>query len=68
MKKTLYSLLLDDSVVREIDRLAHRNGLSRSALVNQILAEYADMTTPERQIGDIFRRIRNWCPFLHLMR
>ena len=55
MKKTLYSVLLDDSVVREIDRLAHRNGLSRSSLVNQILAEYVDMTTPERRIGDVFR-------------
>ena len=55
MKKTLYSLLLDDGVVREIDRLAHRNGMSRSALVNQILAEYVDMTTPERRAGDIFR-------------
>ena len=54
MKKTLYSLILDDGVVREIDRLAHRSGLSRSALVNQILAEYVDMTTPERRIGDIF--------------
>ena len=39
MKKTLYSLLLDDGVVREIDRLAHRNGMSRSSLVNQILAD-----------------------------
>ena len=59
MKKTLYSLLLDDGVVREIDRLAHRNGMSRSSLVNQILAEYAEMTTPERQIGDIFRAMEN---------
>ncbi len=57
MKKTLYSLLLDESVVREIDLLAHRSGMSRSALVNQILAEYADMTTPERRVGDVFRAI-----------
>lgn len=55
MRKTLYSVLLDDGVVREIDRLAHRSGLSRSALVNQILAEYVDMITPERRIGDVFR-------------
>lgn len=59
MKKTLYSLLLDDGVVREIDRLAHRNGLSRSSLVNQILAEYVDMTTPERRIGDVFRAMED---------
>lgn len=59
MKKTLYSVLLDEGVVREIDRLAHRNGLSRSSLVNQILAEYVDMTTPERRIGDVFRAMED---------
>ncbi len=59
MKKTLYSVLLDEDVIREIDRLAHRNGVSRSSLVNQILAEYVDMTTPERRIGDVFRAMED---------
>lgn len=59
MKKTLYSVLLDEGVVREIDRLAHRSGMSRSSLVNQILAEYVDMITPERRIGDVFRAIED---------
>jgi len=57
MKKTLYSLMLSEDVVREIDNLAHRRGTNRSALVNQILAEYVNLTTPERRIGDIFRQI-----------
>ena len=57
MKKTLYSLMLSDDVVREIDSIAHRRGTNRSALVNQILAEYANLMTPERRIGDIFRQI-----------
>ena len=57
MKKTLYSLMLSDDVVREIDNLAHRRGTNRSALVNQILAEYAGFVTPERRINDIFRQI-----------
>ncbi len=57
MKKTLYSVLLDEGVVREIDLLAHRSGMSRSALVNQILADYVDMTTPERRVSDVFRAI-----------
>ena len=57
MKKTLYSLMLSDDVVREIDSLAHRRGTNRSALVNQILAEYVDLITPERRINDIFRQI-----------
>ena len=57
MKKTLYSLMLSDDVVREIDSLAHRRGTNRSALVNQILADYVDLITPERRIHDIFRQI-----------
>ena len=54
MKKTLYSLMLSEDVVREVDALAHRLGTSRSNLINQILAEYVDYTTPERRISDIF--------------
>ncbi len=54
MKKTLYSLMLNDEVVRQVDALAHRLGTSRSNLINQILAEYVDYTTPERRINDIF--------------
>lgn len=54
MKKTLYSLMLNDEVVREVDMLAHRLGTNRSSLINQILAEYVDFVTPERRINDIF--------------
>ena len=57
MKKTLYSLMLSDDVVRAVDNLAHRMGTNRAALVNQILAEYTDMVTPERRVQDIFRQI-----------
>ena len=57
MKKTLYSLMLSDDVVRAVDVMAHRMGTNRSALVNQILAEYTNMVTPERQVQDIFRQI-----------
>ena len=54
MKKTLYSLMLSEDVVREVDALAHTLGTSRSNLINQILAEYVDYTTPEQRINDIF--------------
>ena len=54
MKKTLYSLMLSDDVVREIDDLAHRMGTSRSNLVNMILAERVQLRTPEQQISDVF--------------
>lgn len=57
MKKTLYSLMLNDDVVREVDALAHRMGTSRSALINQILAEYVNYTTPERRINDVLSAI-----------
>ena len=49
--------MLNDEVVREIDALAHRLGTNRSALINQILAEYVDYTTPERRINDVLSAI-----------
>ena len=57
MKKTLYSLMLNDEVVREVDRLAHTLGTNRSNLINQILAEYVNYTTPERRINDVLSAI-----------
>lgn len=57
MKKTLYSLMLSEEVVREVDALAHRMGTNRSNLINQILAEYCDLTTPERRINDILSQL-----------
>ena len=63
MKKTLYSLMLSEEVVREVDALAHRLGTNRSNLINQILADYVSVTTPERRINDIFRPwSRCWRP------
>ena len=57
MKKTLYSLMLNDEVVREVDILAHKLGTNRSNLINEILAEYVNYTTPERRINDILSSI-----------
>ena len=57
MKKTLYSLMLNEEVVREVDALAHRMGTNRSNLINQILAEYVNYTTPERRINDVLSAI-----------
>ena len=54
MKKTLYSLMLNEEVVRQVDELAHRMGTNRSNLINQILADYVNYTTPERRINDVF--------------
>lgn len=57
MKKTLYSLMLNEDVVREVDAMAHRMGTNRSNLINQILAEYVNYTTPERRINDILSAV-----------
>ena len=57
MGKTLYSLMLNDEVVREVDILAHRMGTNRSSLVNEILAQYVNYTTPERRINDVLSAI-----------
>lgn len=54
MKKNMYSLMLSGSVVEEIDRLAAEQGTNRSNLVNQILAEYVSLTTPEKRIRNVF--------------
>ncbi|MBQ7895276.1 MAG: hypothetical protein IJ364_01805 [Oscillospiraceae bacterium] len=57
MKKTLYSLILDDAVVREVDILAHRMGTNRSSLINSILAEYVNYVTPEQRISNVLSAI-----------
>lgn len=57
MKKSVYSLVLSDGVVAEIDRLAYETHTNRSQLVNRILAEYVSYITPEKRFQDIFQRI-----------
>jgi len=54
MDKSMYSLMLMDSVIKEIDRLAYEQGTNRSNLINHILAEYLQIKTPEMQIKEIF--------------
>lgn len=59
MQKSLYSLMLMDDVVRAIDRLALQQNTNRSNLVNQILAEYVSMMTPEKRVSNIFKSIED---------
>lgn len=54
MNKSVYSLVLMDHVVSEVDKLAYEMGTSRSNLINQILAEYVRYTTPEMRMRAIF--------------
>ena len=48
--KNIYSLVLSDDVIDEIDSMARSAGLSRSAMVNQILAEKTRCITPEMRV------------------
>lgn len=58
MKKNVYSLVLSEDVVHEIDKMAYRQGTNRSNLVNQILAEYASLITPECRISHLLSEVR----------
>ena len=57
MKKSVYSMVLADDIVERIDRLAYMRSTTRSALVNEILAEYASVTTPEMRMRAMIGRI-----------
>ena len=59
MKKNMYSLMLAEEVVQAIDRLASEKGTNRSNLINQSLAEYVSLTTPEKHVSNIFDFIEN---------
>jgi len=57
MNKSVYSLVLSDEIVQEIDRMAYEESASRSAMINQILAEYVRYTTPEKRMREVFSAI-----------
>lgn len=58
MGNSIYSLVLSDEVVDAVDALAHGNGLSRSAMINRILAERVALTTPEMRLQEILEAVR----------
>ncbi len=57
MKKSVYSLVLSDDVVAAVDRVAYQQGISRSAMINRILAEAMAYTTPEARMREIFSQV-----------
>ena len=58
MEKNIYSLVLSDSVVEAVDELARAAGLSRSAMINQILAERVAYTTPEMRLRQVLSAVQ----------
>lgn len=57
MKRSIYSLVLADDVIKAVDREAARLGTSRSNLINQILAAELSCITPEMRMRDIFNSL-----------
>lgn len=57
MQKSVYSLVLSDGIVAEVDRLAYERGASRSNMINEILAEYVSIPTPEKRMREVFGRL-----------
>lgn len=57
MSKSIYSLVLSDDVVEAVDALANSTGISRSAMVNRILAERVAYTTPEMRLEEILEAL-----------
>ena len=55
--KSVYSLVLMDEVIAEIDKEAGRLGMSRSNLINRILAESVSYTTPQHRIESAFNEL-----------
>lgn len=59
MGKNVYSLVLSEEVIREVDRAAYAMNTSRSNMINQILAEYVSYVTPEKRSREVFDRLEN---------
>jgi len=59
-KKSVYSLVLSDDLVRAVDRLAYQRHTSRSNLINQILAESLSLSTPEMRMREILSEMEQF--------
>ena len=58
MEKSIYSLVLSDSVVEAVDELARAAGTSRSSMINQLLAERVGYDTPEKRLHEVLASAR----------
>ena len=57
MNKSIYSLVLSDEVVDAVDKLARNAGMSRSGMINRILAEKVAYITPEMRLQEILNSL-----------
>lgn len=57
MKKSVYSLMLFDEIVEQIDQLAYLKNTNRSQLINDILAEHIGLETPEQKVQAVLESL-----------
>lgn len=57
MGKSVYSVVLNDEVINLIDNLALKQGISRSTLINNVLADYVGYSTNRQRIEEILALI-----------
>lgn len=57
MNKSVYSLLLSDDFIERIDELAAVSGVSRSVMVDRVLAHFLAEETVETKMNNVFRRM-----------
>ena len=57
MHKSVYSVLLSDELVDRLDAVAYKNGVSRSVMLDRIMAEYLTVETTEMKMNNVFRQI-----------
>lgn len=57
MSKSVYSLILNDDVIAAVDRIAYQKGISRSAMVGELLASAVSYVTPEMRMRQILDRL-----------
>ena len=57
MGKSIYSIVLDDEVIKAADKVAYMKGTSRSALINGMLAEAFSCNTPELRNRSVFEAL-----------
>lgn len=60
MKKSVYSLVLMDDVIEAIDKMAYSVGMSRSQLINEILAEKVALRTPQQRMQQLFEELSTY--------
>ena len=57
MSKSVYSVILTDELVDELDKAAYKNGVSRSFMLDKILADYLTVETPVVRMENIFSKM-----------